>query len=67
MSRHSRVGEVVGVMTPNAAPTLAVILALSASKRVPALLNYTAGAEDIRAACEASGAIMHVVRARRLA
>src|SRR3984885_647404 len=48
-------GEIVGVMTPNAAPTLALILALSATKRVPAMLNYTAGVDGLRAACIAAG------------
>ncbi|MBF0134967.1 MAG: bifunctional acyl-ACP--phospholipid O-acyltransferase/long-chain-fatty-acid--ACP ligase [Magnetococcales bacterium] len=47
----TREGEVVGVMTPNAAPTLALLLALSAGRRVPAMLNYTAGPEGVRAAC----------------
>lgn len=51
MSSATRPGEVVGVMTPNAAPTLGLILGLSASGRVPALLNYTAGPEGLRAAC----------------
>ena len=46
--------EIVGVMTPNAAPTLGVILGLSMNKRVPALLNYTAGPEGLRAACHAA-------------
>ena len=41
-------------MTPNAAPTLGLILALSATDAVPALLNYTAGADGIRAACVAA-------------
>ncbi len=45
-------GEVVGVVMPNAAPTLALILGLSGSGRVPAMLNYTAGVEGVRAACE---------------
>jgi acyl-[acyl-carrier-protein]-phospholipid O-acyltransferase / long-chain-fatty-acid--[acyl-carrier-protein] ligase len=44
-------GEIVGVMTPNAAPTLGLVLGLSATGRVPAMLNYTAGAEGLRAAC----------------
>src|SRR5579859_191757 len=44
-------GEIVGVMTPNAAPTLALTLGLSATGRIPAMLNYTAGAEGLRAAC----------------
>ena len=54
MARLTAPGEVVGVLTPNAAPTLGLVLALSAGKRVPALLNYTAGAEGLRAACTAA-------------
>lgn len=50
----TQAGEIVGVMTPNAAPTLGLILALSATKRVPALLNYTAGIDGVRAACAAA-------------
>ena len=49
--RFTRQGEVVGVVMPNAAATLALILGLSGSGRVPALLNYTSGSEGIRAAC----------------
>jgi len=48
-------GEIVGVMAPNAAPTLGLILGLSATARIPALLNYTAGADGMRAACVAAG------------
>ncbi|MES2770705.1 MAG: bifunctional acyl-ACP--phospholipid O-acyltransferase/long-chain-fatty-acid--ACP ligase [Pseudomonadota bacterium] len=54
MSRLSKAGEVIGVLTPNAAPTLSLILALTAGKRIPAMLNYTAGAEGLRAACTAA-------------
>jgi acyl-[acyl-carrier-protein]-phospholipid O-acyltransferase/long-chain-fatty-acid--[acyl-carrier-protein] ligase len=54
MSRRTSEGEVVGVLMPNAAPTLGLILGLSAGKRVPALLNYTAGVEGMRAACTAA-------------
>ena len=54
MSRLSKPQEVIGILTPNAAPTLGLVLALSAGKRVPALLNYTAGAEGLRAACIAA-------------
>ena len=49
--RFTRRGEVVGVVMPNAAPTLGLILGLSGSGRVPALLNYTAGVDGVRAAC----------------
>ncbi len=51
LGKMTRADETVGVMMPNAAPTLGVILALSATGRVPALLNYTAGPEGLRAAC----------------
>ncbi|MBS0418705.1 MAG: bifunctional acyl-ACP--phospholipid O-acyltransferase/long-chain-fatty-acid--ACP ligase [Proteobacteria bacterium] len=51
MAADTRPGEMVGVMTPNAAPTLGLVLGLSATGRVPAMLNYTAGVEGLRAAC----------------
>lgn len=54
ISRFTAPDEVVGVLTPNAAPTLGLVLALSAGKRVPALLNYTAGPEGLRSACTAA-------------
>ena len=47
-------GEVVGVITPNSAATLGVVLGLSLSARVPALMNYTAGVDALRAACHAA-------------
>lgn len=53
-SRLSAPGEVVGVLAPNAAPTLGLLLGLSLSRRIPALLNYTAGPEGLRAACTAA-------------
>ena len=54
LSRHTAAGEIVGVLTPNAAPTLGLVLGLSLNGRVPAMLNYTAGAEGLRAACTAA-------------
>jgi acyl-[acyl-carrier-protein]-phospholipid O-acyltransferase/long-chain-fatty-acid--[acyl-carrier-protein] ligase len=55
--------EIVGVMTPNAAPTLGLILALTAQKRVPAMLNYTAGVEGVRAALHAA-CIRNIITSR---
>lgn len=63
MSASTRQGEIVGVMTPNAAPTLALTLGLSATGRVPAMLNYTAGAEGLRSAC-AVAQISNIVTSR---
>jgi acyl-[acyl-carrier-protein]-phospholipid O-acyltransferase/long-chain-fatty-acid--[acyl-carrier-protein] ligase len=56
-------GEIVGVMLPNAAPSLALILGLSATGRVPALLNYTAGSDGVRAACQVAK-IRNVIASR---
>jgi acyl-[acyl-carrier-protein]-phospholipid O-acyltransferase / long-chain-fatty-acid--[acyl-carrier-protein] ligase len=51
LSRDTRPGEMVGILTPNAAPTLGLVLGLSATGRIPAMLNYTAGPDGLRAAC----------------
>lgn len=45
-------GEHVGVLMPNLASTVALLIGLSAQGRVPCMLNYTAGAEGMQAACE---------------
>ena len=63
LDRKTAPDEIVGLLTPNAAPTLGLILALSMRRRVPALLNYTAGAEGLRAACTAAG-IQNIVASR---
>jgi acyl-[acyl-carrier-protein]-phospholipid O-acyltransferase / long-chain-fatty-acid--[acyl-carrier-protein] ligase len=63
MSSSTHPGEMVGVMTPNAAPTLGLVLGLSATGRVPAMLNYTAGAEGLRAACKVAR-ISNIVTSR---
>jgi acyl-[acyl-carrier-protein]-phospholipid O-acyltransferase/long-chain-fatty-acid--[acyl-carrier-protein] ligase len=55
LTPRTAVDETVGVLMPNAAATLGLILGLSAGRRVPALLNYTAGVEGMRAACTAAG------------
>ena len=54
LDSRTRPDEIVGVMLPNSAPTLGLILGLSAIRRVPALINFTAGPEGVRAACAAA-------------
>ncbi len=54
LTKLTEVDEIVGVLMPNAAPTLGLILGLSAARRVPAMLNYTAGADGVKAACTAA-------------
>ncbi|MCX7603818.1 MAG: AMP-binding protein, partial [Bryobacteraceae bacterium] len=53
-SRFTREGEVVGVMMPNAAATLALVLGLMGRRRVPAMLNFTSGAEGLQSALRAA-------------
>lgn len=47
-------GEAVGVLMPNAAATLALVLGLMSRRRVPAMLNFTAGLEGLQSALRAA-------------
>ncbi|HEV2701345.1 MAG TPA: bifunctional acyl-ACP--phospholipid O-acyltransferase/long-chain-fatty-acid--ACP ligase [Steroidobacteraceae bacterium] len=63
LSADTQAGEMVGILTPNAAPTLGLVLGLSATGRIPAMLNYTAGRDGLRAACRIAG-IRNIVTSR---
>jgi acyl-[acyl-carrier-protein]-phospholipid O-acyltransferase/long-chain-fatty-acid--[acyl-carrier-protein] ligase len=52
--RLTRPGERVGLLLPNMMPTVGLFFGLSALKRVPAMLNYTAGVDGMQAACDAA-------------
>ncbi|MGJ0193714.1 bifunctional acyl-ACP--phospholipid O-acyltransferase/long-chain-fatty-acid--ACP ligase [Pantoea sp. RRHST58] len=54
LERYSQPGEIVGLLLPNATVTAAAILGASMRGRVPAMLNYTAGVNGMRAALTAS-------------
>ncbi|HXF66360.1 MAG TPA: AMP-binding protein, partial [Burkholderiales bacterium] len=54
VSRLTAEREIVGVLMPNLGTTVALLLGLSAMRRVPAMINFTAGAEAIAAACGAA-------------
>ncbi len=49
-------GEAIGVLLPNTAAVALAFLALQRGGRVPAMLNYTAGAANLVAACKAAEA-----------
>ncbi len=49
-------GERVAVLMPNLNATAALLFGLPAMRRVPAMLNYTAGFEGMQAACRLAGA-----------
>src|SRR5688500_244557 len=45
-------GEHVGVLLPNMQGAAVTLFALNANGRVPAMLNFTAGLKNLRAACD---------------
>jgi acyl-[acyl-carrier-protein]-phospholipid O-acyltransferase/long-chain-fatty-acid--[acyl-carrier-protein] ligase len=47
-------GKAIGVMLPNANGAVVTILGLMSARRVPAMINFTAGAANILAACKAA-------------
>jgi len=54
-ARVTEPGEHVGILLPNMAATVALMIGLSAFGRVPCMLNYTAGAEGMESACRTVG------------
>ena len=54
IERVSQPGEKVGLLLPNLVPTIGLIFGLTARRRIPAMLNYTAGVEAMQAACDAA-------------
>ena len=51
LSTDTAVGEAVGVMLPNVTPAIVTFFGLQRYGRVCAMLNYTAGAAQLEAAC----------------
>ncbi|MCW5981002.1 MAG: bifunctional acyl-ACP--phospholipid O-acyltransferase/long-chain-fatty-acid--ACP ligase [Bryobacteraceae bacterium] len=54
-SRIAAESETVGVLMPNAFPTVALLLGMFAARRIPAMMNYTAGVEGMQSACATAG------------
>jgi len=48
-------GAPIGVMLPNATGTAVTVLGVMSAGRVPAMINFTAGGNNVRAACLAAG------------
>ncbi len=47
--------ETVGVLMPNVSNTVCLIFGMSAMRRIPAMLNYTAGTQGMSNACVVAG------------
>ncbi|NMG44728.1 bifunctional acyl-ACP--phospholipid O-acyltransferase/long-chain-fatty-acid--ACP ligase [Aromatoleum toluvorans] len=54
VAKESAPDEHVGLLLPNLAPTLGLVFGLTAFRRIPAMLNYTAGPDGMQAACTAA-------------
>ena len=54
LARAAPLGGRLGIMLPNANGAVVTFMALQAWGRVPAMLNFSAGAEGMLAACEAA-------------
>jgi acyl-[acyl-carrier-protein]-phospholipid O-acyltransferase/long-chain-fatty-acid--[acyl-carrier-protein] ligase len=54
VKRVSGRGDTVGILMPNLAATLCMVIGTTAFRRVPAMLNYTAGTDGIQSACVAA-------------
>jgi acyl-[acyl-carrier-protein]-phospholipid O-acyltransferase/long-chain-fatty-acid--[acyl-carrier-protein] ligase len=63
LERRSQSGEAIGVLMPNISGAVVTLFALQAVGRVPAMLNYTAGLVNLKAACLAAE-IRTIVTAR---
>lgn len=63
-SRLGEPGEIVGVMMPNLGATICLLLGIGLGRRVPAMLNYSSGPDQLRSACVAAG-IKILVTSRR--
>ncbi|HLF97765.1 MAG TPA: AMP-binding protein [Methylococcaceae bacterium] len=64
LARLSEPNETVGLLVPNVMATLLLLFGLQQARRIPALLNHTAGAGPMIAACE-TARIRTVVTSRR--
>ncbi len=63
LTRVSNAGEHVGILMPNMAATACLMIGASAFRRVPCMLNYTAGTEGMQNACH-TACIRTVVTSR---
>ena len=55
VSKFTAENEVVGVLMPNAAATLSLLLGMMGTRRIAAMLNFTAGSEGMQSASITAG------------
>jgi acyl-[acyl-carrier-protein]-phospholipid O-acyltransferase/long-chain-fatty-acid--[acyl-carrier-protein] ligase len=52
--KHSKPGECVGILMPNLAATICMMIGMGALGRIPAMLNYKSGTGGMQDACTAA-------------
>jgi acyl-[acyl-carrier-protein]-phospholipid O-acyltransferase/long-chain-fatty-acid--[acyl-carrier-protein] ligase len=55
ISQNTESGEYVGIMLPNMVSSIVTFFALQAYGRVPAMLNFSTGAQSLLSACKTAG------------
>ena len=63
-SKVTKIDETIGVLMPNVTNTVCLIYGITAFKRIPAMLNYTAGAAGVQNACTV-GNIKNIISSRQ--
>jgi acyl-[acyl-carrier-protein]-phospholipid O-acyltransferase/long-chain-fatty-acid--[acyl-carrier-protein] ligase len=64
LAKRSKADEMIGVLLPSTLPTVAAFWGLQLHGRVPAMLNYTVGAQGMLSACE-TAQLRRVITSRR--
>ncbi len=64
LERLTRPGEHVGVLLPTSMGVAVTFFALHARGRIPVMLNFSAGARNVRSACASAG-VKRILTARR--
>ena len=64
LATHSNQAEMVGVLLPGTLATVATFWGLQLQGRIPAMLNYTVGAQGLLSACE-TARLQRVITSRR--
>lgn len=64
LTRQTKRGEAVGIMLPTGVGAVVTFFAVLAYGRIPAMINFTAGPRNIRAACKAAS-VTRILTARQ--
>ncbi len=52
VSKHTAESEITGVLMPNVGTTVSLLFGMFAMRRIPAMLNFSAGQEGMQSACD---------------